>query len=330
MTAMATPRGHLQDVLRTLGHDVVRLEALPGDVSLRRYVRVHLRGGQKVMAALYPDELRRAQACFLESTRLLLEQAVRVPRVLGNRFDAGVTVVEDLGDDQLFDRESLSLNEADLTTCVNLALRISSCPIDAVRDLNPPLDATLFQRELDQTWTVALEPSGLSRTSEGGRALDEALASLCTRLGEEPTQACHRDLMVRNLLRVGGELAVIDHQDLRPGPVGYDLASLASDSVQLPPERREEVRAASGLDAEPWDRLVAQRMWKIVGTFFAFAERGSPRHLRLVPGSIDLGVEALLRLPEGQALPSRLDIDAMRTAITDRAHAWPSDAEPLV
>ena len=72
------------------------------------------------------------------------------------------------------------------------------------------------------------------------------------------------------------------------------------------------------LDSTHFDRLTVQRTFKIVGTFFAFAARGSTRHLALVPLALETAKRALERLPEAAPLRA-LELDRSLDAVADAA-----------
>ena len=289
-------------MLRRLGFDSEQLVALPGDVSPRQYVRAQLRGGGSAIASLYPEGMRDTQARFLETTELLTGVSVRVPRILANSTEMGVMVVEDLGGSSLFGSPDGDLEPNDARTAARTAQRIARVDSQLVEKLNPPLDQKLFRRELDQTWEVFLDAGGLQRTSTEGVLLSNALEAVCAELQTMPRSPCHRDFMVRNLMRLPNEpdVGVLDHQDLRMGPKGYDFASLACDSVSCTHELRAEIAQLATVTDADFDRLIVQRTFKIVGTFCSFARRGFRRYLGMVPTTVETGAAALGRLPEGQ------------------------------
>jgi aminoglycoside/choline kinase family phosphotransferase len=99
---------------------------------------------------------------------------------------------------------------------------------------------------------------------------------------------------------------VLDHQDLRLGPPGYDLASLLNDSLFPPPEIADPLRRVAGVDERAYRLAAVQRTLKAVGTFAAFAARGSPQHLPLVGPTLRRCLENLQALPEGWGLATRL------------------------
>jgi aminoglycoside/choline kinase family phosphotransferase len=188
-------------------------------------------------------------------------------------------------------------------------------PIDRVTAVNPPLDHALLRRELAQTWELFLRPA-LTRERGLRSSLEGFLEQQVRALSVGPQEVCHRDLMARNLVvRPGRKVAIVDHQDLRVGPAGYDLASLWNDSL-YPPKAALElvVRRHLHVDREQLARCVVQRSFKIVGTFVRFARLGSPRYLGLVRPTLRRALNVLPQL--GFA---REDAARLRRPLTEAA-----------
>ena len=175
----------LTETLEGLGLSVTRLDELSGDVSPRRYFRATLRDGERCIVALYPSAMRDTQERFVTTTRLLEAADVRVPEILANSPAEGVMVVEDFGGRALFRDGEYPGNEY-LFKAAAIAQRIAAIAPEALSELLPPLDGSLLEAELEQTWTMALEPHGLSRESPLGQRLDEALKEVCRRLDDPP------------------------------------------------------------------------------------------------------------------------------------------------
>jgi N-acetylmuramate 1-kinase len=304
--------------LQAAGFAPVEVEPLAGDVSPRRYSRVVLAGGGSAILATYPLEIRAACLRFHRTTEILTGAGVRVPRILASDCEEGWMLLEDAGLQTLgewgLDRPWSELAPG-FATALEIAERIAHLPAALLRELNPVLDAELLRRELAQTWDLFLEPRGLVAGigGGGGSELRAALNALCDALGAEPPVPCHRDFMVRNLMPLpDGELAVLDHQDLRLGPPLYDAASLLNDTL-FPPAAAEEAFLAAIAPA-PADRLryhraAAQRTLKAVGTYASFARRGATRHLPLVPPTLARFVKHFSRIPEGEPLAARLSAE---------------------
>src|SRR4051812_7546600 len=307
----------VEAVMAEAGFTPREITPLSGDVSPRRYSRVVLDGGGSAILATYPPEIRTTCLRFLRTSKLCDAVAVRVPRVLASDYEAGWMLLEDLGPQTLGEwGQSRPWSELApwYSTALEIAGRIARLPAALASDLpelNPRLGAEMLRRELAQTWDLFLEPRGLVADADLSAELRAAFDVLCATLGGEPSVPCHRDFMVRNLMPLeNGELAVLDHQDLRLGPPFYDVASLLNDTL-FPPADVEETLVARIAGTEPdgrirYHRAAAQRTLKAVGTYASFARRGAIRHLPLIPPTLARLGRNFSRLPEGEPLAARL------------------------
>jgi len=296
------------------GMPTTSLTDLPGDVSLRRYLRAEL-DDDSIIVAVYPPSIRPACRRYLETTRLLSGVGVRVPRVIAHDCRLGLMAVEDAGNETLYDLQKL--DQATLAVFFRHAIdnleRIQSLPIEKVAPLSPPLDEDLLQNELQMTLDSFLGPKGIDGTRGFPGALRGCLQELCRLLGTDNPVPCHRDYMVRNLIPVEPypELVVIDHQDLRLGPRYYDLASMLNDSLFLGPELEEEIlQRYVGDQAEnrtQYHRAAAQRTLKAVGTYETFCQRGFERHRKLIRPTLNRALRHLGRLPEASGVTTELE-----------------------
>jgi hypothetical protein len=296
------------------------LEPLAGDVSARRYARVTLPSGRTAVLAHYPPSLVETGERYRRTTAILESAGVRVPAIRRWDADAGMMWLEDIGDRSLYDAaRSGGMVDPHRRRAVTLAGRIAALAPAAVAAINPRLDGATLRSELEQSWHLVLLPNGLTGEGKLRQDLGLALDALCASLGEAPPVPCHRDFMARNLLLgAADELTVIDHQDLRLGPPWYDLASLLNDSLYVTPEQEVELLDLARVppqERQGYHRAAAQRTLKIIGTFTAFARRGAPRHLQLVPPSLRAARRHLSLLSETGDVLRRL------SAAWDRALA---------
>lgn len=300
------------------GFPIADAVPMTGDVSQRRYFRVSFEGpAATAVLALYPAALRTAAWRYQRATTLFAAAGLPVPAILASAQDLSWMLTEDFGPATLFDLHERPFAEIEpyFLAAVEGIGRIEELDRRAVGGLNPPLDAALLRRELAMTQRVFFEPRGLPFDPELALALDR----LCERLGHERRVPCHRDLGVRNLLpRPGQRVGFVDHQDLRLGPAGYDLASLLNDSLFPPPEAEERLLAAAGCtDRELYHRAAAQRTLKAIGSYAAFAAR-SPRYLPLVAPTLGRAIRHLGQTPETADLAPRM-ADDWRSVVGDGA-----------
>lgn len=244
-------------------------EELTPEASARRYQRSRhpdTRGWLRVSSPEPPPR---------SLTEFLIAHEVRVPRV-GPAID-GVYLVEDLGDVHLVHQPTPGHYAAVLA--LHRRYFVAELPTGHPnRALT--LDAALFRRELDLfaeafLWRYVDPHADATQHA----AVTKSLHRLAEWAADGPQALQHRDLHSRNVLIVDGSVALIDHQDMRRGPLFYDLASLATDAyVDLDEDVRgllaaEQARLGdmAGMDAKACTRqarrTALQRVLKALGTF---------------------------------------------------------------
>lgn len=116
--------------------------------------------------------------------------------------------------------------------------------------------------------------------------------------------------MARNLVPASPHptLVVLDHQDLRPGPPFYDLASLLNDSLFVPERIATRLTEQKLTDQEQrfsYHRAATQRALKAVGTYEAFARRGYDRHRSLIPRTLARAIYHFQHTPEARSVAEK-------------------------
>lgn len=297
MTKTAKDQGEVGRLwANAAGVECAEAEPLAGDVSARAYFR--LDGGAGILAH-YPPELGRAYDCFLRTTELLLRAGVPVPAIRVTDPRRRWMITEDLGDRPLFEEQDEGRISSAFTQAAEIVRRIRQLPGAEVAGLSPALESELLSREIRKTVSVYFAQN---LAEADVRRIESVAYELCERLGRGPLEPAHRDFMARNLMREpDGRLVVLDHQDLRLAPHGYDLASLCFDSSPLEHEAADRwlEGQVESCDLEGVWRCAAQRALKIVGTFVGFARAGRPRYLPMVPRALATAATMLSRLPEG-------------------------------
>jgi len=317
---------------------VVRLKQ---DASNRSYFRVILPERSYVLmsmpAGAPSEEATKGEAPaelpFVNVHRYLLGLGIRVPAIHAYDPDAGVMVLEDLGDvtfeaglaqgsDSAARREALYGEAIDLLAC--LRARADARPDPACLAASRSFDFDLYRWELDHFLEWGLEAREGRKLEGADRERFAFHADAVSRaLAELPRGFTHRDYQSRNLMLLeGGELAVIDFQDALQGPRQYDLVALLRDSyVELPMEFVERMlgRYLERLAAEGGPRieresfvadfhlLTVQRKLKDAGRFvFIDRVKKNPSFLPYVAPSLRYVKEALARRPELEELAAIL------------------------
>lgn len=296
-------------------HDwaIERIERLTGDVSTRLYLRVADRH-RTAIVAVYPAGDWAAAQRFLRTTELLSSIGVRVPAVLATDSDRRLMLLEDLGSTcyGLAVDVDIDLGQV-FSSAAALVPKIASLELDDEPLLLPPLDSNVLGNEMDRAIEALEELASDSGRSRPRGLLDDARGPIEERLNRLPLGPAHRDFMIRNLVPLpNGDLAVLDHQDLRPAPIGYDFASLMNDSLFPTSEQVDECRRRwlPDLDALDYHWLAAQRTLKAVGTYARALTLGNDIHRRLIGPTLDRFASHLQRLPEVADLADSLrDLD---------------------
>lgn len=243
---------------------------------------------------------------------------MRVPALLADD-ERGHQIVEDLGGEDLAARlvSHPAEREAWLARAVDAAAAIAALPDPG---LNPPFDAALFRRELDLAREAVFDMLEARPLSAAERAAHDGWADdLVEEILAHPRALCHRDFHGNNLFAAGERVAVIDFQDLRPGPDTYDLASLLWERTTLgwmtaADADRAIARFAAARRADPaalaarLPRVLLQRAWKAAGTFARAIVHGKgDTYRRYLPAELELVARRLTDSPADRAFRVVLD-----------------------
>ncbi|MFQ5958010.1 MAG: aminoglycoside phosphotransferase family protein [Alphaproteobacteria bacterium] len=270
---------------------------LKGDASFRRYERVFAGDCRAVLMDAPPahEDVRP----FVAVARHLTGRGFSAPAILASDEEAGLLLLEDLGDD-LFTRllaqgsDEMSLYEAAVDLLVALH-RVSPDALDV-----PPYDDARLHAEADLlvNWFVPAV-SGAPAPAPVRAAYTDAWDAVFPLARSGPKTLVLRDYHADNLLWLPGRdgvrrVGLLDFQDAVVGPAAYDLVSLLEDARRDVAEatvaamiarylagRREIDRDAF---AAAYAVLGAQRNAKIVGIFTRLWKRdGKPLYLDYLP-----------------------------------------------
>jgi aminoglycoside/choline kinase family phosphotransferase len=317
--ALALVRAHLEERrFREAAH--VRVTALSGDASTRRYYRVSDEGRHYVLAQ-YPEPFEPESLSFLTIHRLLRDYELPVPEIVEVDGPRGIVLQQDLGDCTL--QETLhGCSPAGLAGLYQEAVdEIALLQRAAARG---PQQAECFRIAFDiekLSWELHyflkhfLEGHlGCELSVEDRSTLAEAFHVLSQEIASWPRVLCHRDYHSRNLMQHAGRLYWIDFQDARMGPATYDLASLLRDAyVDVPEELQDELTERFRQQEVPqearerfrrrFDLTCVQRNLKALGTFGYMATvRHNPVYLPYIPRTLAHARRNLSRYTELERL----------------------------
>ncbi|MFQ5783193.1 MAG: aminoglycoside phosphotransferase family protein [Alphaproteobacteria bacterium] len=279
------------------GWDGATRRALAGDASFRRYERL-CHGRRRAVLMDAPPDHEDVQP-FLAIARHLKTLGFSAPAVLAADVQAGLLLLEDLGDD-LYTRLLADGGEetALYAAAVDLLVALHGA---SVRGLDvPSYDDARLHAETDLLVDWFLPASAGTETPEAVRAAYRAAWDAVfplARVGGETLVL--RDYHADNLLwlperRGVARVGLLDFQDAVIGPPAYDLVSLLEDARRDVAKPTVEAMIARYLDARPeldaaafaaaYAVLGAQRNCKIVGIFTRLWKRdGKPGYLDYLP-----------------------------------------------
>lgn len=316
--------------LARLGRPAAGWARLAGDASVRRFYRRPAASGAPPEILMDTGEpFVEDQDPFCLTASFLEQQRLPVPEVRAVDGEAGLVLLEDLGDRTLESCYPGARVERLYEAAVDLLCDLQSLDAGQLPHRLPA--RRLFFDEQKLLWELNFFHRnffggllGLTLPTVEEDALQGFYRHLCSRVaGLRPRVFCHRDYHSRNLMVTGERLVMVDFQDARLGPETYDLVSLLRDCyVELGEELerrligrylRQRAPAAEGEEFQQRFELTAlQRGIKAAGTFsHQAAERGNRRYLVSMPLTARHLGRAFGALPEyaepGRIILSRLD-----------------------
>lgn len=177
---------------------------------------------------------------FLDVQALLAERGVPVPAIYYSDLDAGIIVLEDLGD-QTLEAHLRTIPEETWHTVYQDVVKLLATMHRVCQKPQP--NCVVYQRSFDRDLLLW----ELEHFKQWGREalygplptptlqeLRSCFATIVEHVLRIPQGFCHRDFQSRNLMhtpqRAGGPWTIIDFQDALLGPRPYDLVALLCDS----------------------------------------------------------------------------------------------------
>lgn len=278
----------------------VILKKLAGDASTRNYYRI-VAGEKSLIACYYPDAIDSLDR-YIEFSGFFQKNNVLVNRILSFDKKKGIVLIEDLGDQQLYDLKSQPWKklETKLEQGLELLVKINALPFEELKTVAIPFDTNFWIWELRLFTKYYL--GGMRGITDPRKVIDQVRKILAP-FETYPKVFSHRDYHSKNLMLHSGEMYVIDYQDARGGPVEYDLASFLRDAYLKIPEEIElrllkhffDISTLSDYTAllNRYYRLSIQRSLKAVGTFaYQAIERKNESYLKYIENSLNNATEA--------------------------------------
>lgn len=326
--------GRVEEFAAAHGWAGTAVVPLAADASFRRYFR--LNNGAKSALVMDAPPAKEDVRPWLRLARHLCALGYSAPRILAADEDAGLVLIEDLGDDtftRLLERgmDEAALYELAIDVLIDLHRRPAA---EAVPPGLPPYDDTRFLDEAALLTDWFLPAMGATPAPEVRTAYLAAWRAALPAARKVRETLVLRDYHVDNLMLLPNRAGVarcglLDFQDALRGPTAYDFVSLVEDARR---DIADDLRAACRtrylaafptLDAATFDAacavLGAQRHAKVIGIFTRLRVRdGKAQYLGHIPRVWRLLERAL---PHAALGPVRAWFDAcvpaaLRTAPT--------------
>ncbi|BCL76394.1 aminoglycoside phosphotransferase [Jeongeupia sp. HS-3] len=267
------------------------------DASVRHYWRASW--PERSLVVMQADPAQFDSRPFLARQSELAAAGIRVPEVLAQHPDAGLVLLEDLGEELLASRlgdepRAREWYVRSIDLLVTMQARLASEHL-------PAFDTAFMQREMNIGREWYLEKHlGFVLEGEPLASWERSCALISAFNASQPVGFMHRDYHSRNLMVKDDELVVIDFQDAVRGPLAYDVVSLLRDAyvdweeafvLDLAIRYWEKARAAGlpvqadfGEFYKAFEWLGLQRHLKVLGLFARLHHRdGKSRYLADLP-----------------------------------------------
>lgn len=257
------------------------VELLLGDGSTRSFYRIAEKQSYDSAILLSDPQWTQTHDYPLHQ-KALKEAGILVPEFFSVDDKAGFLLMEDLGDTSL--QKALHDHPEKKDQLLHQAVLVLAQLHTRLYPVSKNLPAS--KRSFDVTklfeeclFTVEHLRKGFLGLPELSAPKKEAVRALCEKVAlVTPLVFCHRDYHSRNLFIKNSQLYMIDFQDARLGPAGYDLASLLYDPYfLLDDETRSHLIAQykknSSHPVEELGLIAFQRVFKAAGSFASFYTR---------------------------------------------------------
>ena len=206
------------------GFECERAIALKLEASGREYWRLVNKSESLILCFLDPLKGDHLQFTYLAD--IFKSNNINAPEILMHNPKLGVTIQEDLGDNDLLE----ILNDSNKYELVKQSLELLN-KIQVIEDLNIN---TLNQSDLESQINLFSEFfCGQFLKLEADDSIRKLSEKTIINLNKQPQLNCHFDYERRNLiLSKDMKINIIDFQDLCIGPIGIDLAGILLDHYQ--------------------------------------------------------------------------------------------------
>ena len=205
-----------------LNFDAIKASPLKLEASGREYWRIFNNKNHSLVLC-YLDPGIGEHFNFIKTTNCLSQNNISCPNIIHHNKKLGVTLQEDLGDNDLLSLLNHENKDHLLENSLDLLIQIQNSKIDGIDRFgeNELKEQMISFKKVFCEKFLKMESSNF---------IDVLISDTIDNLDNHPWVNCHFDFERRNLiLNKNNDLTVIDYQDMRIGPMGIDLAGILID-----------------------------------------------------------------------------------------------------
>ena len=159
---------------------------------------------------------------FLKISNLLNANNISTADVIHHNADIGVTLQKDLGDNDLLTIFNEENKQDLLKRSLDLLAKIQGLSQEEIPKLTHDelVDQMHLFKDIFCINFLEVEPDN---------SIDDLMLLTTENIKQQPLVNCHFDFERRNLILYQNQITVIDHQDMKIGPLGIDLSGILID-----------------------------------------------------------------------------------------------------
>ena len=159
---------------------------------------------------------------FLKISNLLNANNISTADVIYHNPNIGVTLQKDLGDDDLLTIFNEENKQDLLKRSLDLLAKIQGLPQEEIPKLTHDelVDQMHLFKDIFCINFLEVQPDN---------SIDDLMLLTTENIKQQPWVNCHFDFERRNLILHQDKITVIDHQDMKIGPLGIDLSGILID-----------------------------------------------------------------------------------------------------
>ena len=159
---------------------------------------------------------------FLKISNLLNANNISTADVIHHNADIGVTLQKDLGDNDLLTIFNEENKQDLLKRSLDLLAKIQGLSQEEIPKLTHDelVDQMHLFKDIFCINFLEVEPDN---------SIDDLMLLTTENIKQQPLVNCHFDFERRNLILHQNQITVIDHQDMKIGPLGIDLSGILID-----------------------------------------------------------------------------------------------------